>query len=409
MKQPTSSETPQLTPASEVPTEMDPIERIILRSMNEGVITVECNGTIHTVNPSAIRILGLEDGTLAGRHIEDAFPVESDNSEFVKVFSRLIRDGLPTAHQEVTYRRPDGQNIDLSLATAFLHVDECLPQLQNAVAVFRDITAFKSLERAKRRAVNHLSHELQTPVAIIDASVELLVGKTDPNASVGKTVARIRRNLQRLKDIQEIVEEITNPREFHPQPFDLRETVEEIVDEIRAASAHRSVAIRTRAQTARIHYLDADLIKLVLNTLVKNAIENSPDGSEVLISAEQDATSLTLQVEDHGVGIPLADQEFIFEGFHHTQATDEYSSKKPFDFNAGGKGLELLRLKMLSEAGWFDISFESERCRFIPTSLDHCPGRISDCPHVGDVLACRDCGGTTFTVVFPRNAVGLVG
>jgi PAS domain S-box-containing protein len=392
---------------AERPAEMDPIERIILRSMNEGVITVECNGTIHTVNPAAVRIFGLREEDLRGKRIEDAFPAESANRGFFRVLSRLIHDGLATAHSEVTFKRPDGQQVDLSLATAFLQVDVCEPQLQNAVVVFRDITAFKSLERAKRRAVNHLSHELLTPVAIIDASVELLAGKAEADASVDRMVHRIRRNLQRLKDVQEIVEEITNPREFHPRPFDLRDAVDEILNEIRSSATHRSVAIRTQIEPARIEYLDPDLLGLVLKTLVKNAIENSPDETEVVVSLEETIDSLRLAVEDGGVGIPLTDQEFIFEGFHHTQATDEYSSKKPFDFNAGGKGLELLRLKMLAEGGFFDISFESERCRFIPTSLDHCAGRVSECPHVRDVEGCRESGGTTFLVVFPRK-VGVV-
>ncbi|MCA1959791.1 MAG: PAS domain S-box protein [Desulfomonile sp.] len=388
-----------------IPTEIDPIERIILRSMNEGVITIECDGTIHTVNPAASRILGLEKDTLCGKRIEDAFPVESDNREFVEVFARLINEGVATARREVIFTRPDGQQVDLSIATAFLRIDECIPELQNAVAVFRDITAFKSLERAKRRAVNHLSHELQTPLAIIEASVGLLAEKSEANASTARVVDRIRRNLQRLKDIQEIVEEITNPREFYPQPFDIREVMEALLNEIRSAAAHRSVAIRTQLEVERVEYIDPDLFRLVVSTLVRNAIENSPDGSDVLVSIEETSSALLLKGEDHGIGIPLADQEFIFEGFHHTQSTDEYSSKRPYDFNAGGKGLELLRLKMLAEAGWFDISFVSERCRFIPTSVDHCPGNIVECPHVSDVEACRKSGGTTFSVAFPRKRV----
>jgi len=394
-------------PPADMSAEIDPIERIILRSMNEGVITIECDGTIHTVNPAAVRILGLNEDDLHGKRIEDAFPSESDNRDFVEVFSRLTNEGAATAHGEVIFTRPDGQQVDLALATAFLRVDECVPKLQNAVAVFRDITAFKSLERAKRRAVNHLSHELQTPLAIIEASVGLLAEKVETNASTSRVVDRIRRNLQRLKDIQETVEEITNPREFHPQLFDVHDTIDELLSEVRSAAEHRSVAIRTELAVAQIDYLDQDLLRLVVRTLARNAIENSPDGSEILVSIEETPAALLLEVEDHGIGIPVADQEFIFEGFHHTQATDEYSSKRPYDFNAGGKGLELLRLKMLAEAGWFDISFVSERCRFIPTSVDHCQGTVAECPHVSDVEACRQSGGTTFAVTFPRKSAHL--
>jgi two-component system phosphate regulon sensor histidine kinase PhoR len=142
------------------------------------------------------------------------------------------------------------------------------------------------------------------------------------------------------------------------------------------------------------------VLSIVLRTLVKNSIESTPDEGEIVVSLDSAPEGVLLIVEDRGVGIRVADQEFVFDGFHHTQDTEEYSSRKPFDFNAGGKGLELLRLKMLSEAGYFGISFESHRCKYIPTARDHCPGRISECSHVQDVRGCRESGGTTFSVLF---------
>ena len=90
----------------------------------------------------------------------------------------------------------------------------------------------------------------------------------------------------------------------------------------------------------------------------------------------------------------------FFQGFHHTQATDDYSSKRPFAFNAGGKGLELLRLKVLSELHYFDISFESARCVYLPMHEDHCPGDVAACPHVRTPEECAGSGGTTFAVLF---------
>ena len=85
-----------------------------------------------------------------------------------------VYHGLPTTHDEVPFKRSDGQIIDLSVATSFLEIDECRPGFETVVAVFRDITAFKNLERIRRRAVDHLSHELKTPLSIIAASVEML-------------------------------------------------------------------------------------------------------------------------------------------------------------------------------------------------------------------------------------------
>jgi two-component system phosphate regulon sensor histidine kinase PhoR len=114
---------------------------------------------------------------------------------------------------------------------------------------------------------------------------------------------------------------------------------------------------------------------------------------------------VVLEVQDHGVGIPATDREFIFKAFHHTRDTQRYATKKPYDFNAGGKGLELMRLKLLSEEGGFDISFESHRCRYIPGNQDECCGNIAACPYVDSVEESKESGGTTFTVLFYRKAL----
>ncbi len=378
----------------------DPIERIILRSMNEGVITLQCDGTIDTVNPSALRILGLDGQEIRGRAFHNVFSEDHENRRFLEVIERVIHEGLHTLHDEVRFKRRDGQTVDLAIASTFLDYDVCAPGLQNVVVVFRDITAFKSLERARRKAVDHLAHELKTPLAIIDASLERLTRTESAPANHAKILERIRRNLKRLTDIQGAVEEIVTPFPYGRQRFPVVAHVERILAKIEGESSHRSVALRKRLDDVNTDILDPKVLTLVLETLVKNAIENTPDGGEVTVSLGNVASGVLLQVEDHGVGIPISEQEFIFQGFHHTQITDEYASKKPYDFNAGGKGLELLRLKALSESCSFDISFESRPCAHVASSRDHCPGAISECPHVSGPDGCRESADTTFAVLF---------
>jgi len=383
-----------------IPQMADQIEKIILRSMNEGVLTLECTGDIYTVNPAALRILGFREEELKGKKFADVFLMDSANDKFTDLFVNAVYHGLPTTHDEVTFKRSDGQIIDLSVATSFLEVDECRPGFETVVAVFRDITAFKNLERIRRRAVDHLSHELKTPLSIIAAAVEMLKNNEKSEGSRQKNFARIERNLNRLHKMQQLVEEILHPRAFRPRPFDVAATVMGVLKEIEIEAEHRSVKLIPQPGQLTTALLDPDLLQIVLRTLVKNAIEHTPDGGEVFISIENTELGILLKVKDEGAGIPISDQEFVFEAFHHTVETDEYSSKKPYDFDAGGKGLELLRLKNLSQAGYFDISFESDRCRYIPSNRDHCPGIIADCYHIQNRAGCNESGGTTFTVLF---------
>jgi signal transduction histidine kinase len=105
-------------------------------------------------------------------------------------------------------------------------------------------------------------------------------------------------------------------------------------------------------------------------------------------------------VKDRGVGISPDDQKRIFEGFYPIQETIAYTSGKPYDFNAGGKGTALLRMKIFSE--WFDfkLNMTSSRCRYIPLTRDVCPGSISKCDFCTQVEDCYNSGGTTFTAIF---------
>ena len=111
-----------------------------------------------------------------------------------------------------------------------------------------------------------------------------------------------------------------------------------------------------------------------------------------------------LVVSDCGVGITEENQKRIFEGFFSTQETIAYSSRRPFDFNAGGKGADLLRMKIFAERFGFAIDMASERCGCIPRESDLCPGRIDACGCCQKREDCFKSGGTRFTVYFPRIA-----
>ena len=78
-----------------------------------------------------------------------------------------------------------------------------------------------------------------------------------------------------------------------------------------------------------------------------------------------------------------------------------YVSGKPFEFNAGGRGADLLRMKIFSERYNFKLTMTSERCKFISGGENTCPGRISKCGFCKSPDDCYQSGGTTFQVIFP--------
>ena len=307
-----------------------------------------------------------------------------------------------------------------------------------------------SLNRAKDKAINHLSHELKTPVAILSSSLNLLAKRMTalPDETWKPTLERIKRNLDRILEIQyevddimedkqqrtygllillldQCVEELSSlvaeetgreplfqrikdhldkafgPKEAEPKVLHLNQEVRGRLDSLNPLFSHRDVAVLTQLEPAPPILVPPEVLQKVVDGLIRNAIENTPDQGKIEVAVQKKGHGALLIVQDYGVGIPKEAQKRIFEGFFTTRDTMAYSSKRPFDFNAGGKGADLLRMKIFSERYHFQIHMASTRCKHLPKESDVCPGKISACPICSKTEDCHQSGGTIFTVYFP--------
>ena len=86
-------------------------------------------------------------------------------------------------------------------------------------------------------------------------------------------------------------------------------------------------------------------------------------------------------MKDTGIGIPENDRKYIFQGFYPVQETENYSSGRQYSFNAGGKGIDLLRIRMFSELYGFKLSFQTKTCTHVDSSRQNMPGDAMCCQH----------------------------
>jgi len=320
-------------------------------------------------------------------------------------------------------------------------------ELKNA---YSEVTG---LNRAKDKVINHLSHELKTPVAIITSSLGLLVKKISdiPPPAWKPTVDRIRRNLNRILDIQYELDDIMQGREpkaygllmllldqcadelesliaenagendlielvrnrihelFGPatavsQHIDLGHTLLNRLESLKPDFSERRIDIIPRVEPVPLIFLPPEVVQKVIDGLLRNAIENTPDEGRIEVDVYKSGEGAVLRVHDYGVGITQEAQKRIFEGFFTSRDISSYSTRKPFEFSAGGKGADLLRMKIFSERYHFQIEMRSTRCKYIRREIDLCPGRISSCRYCTRPEDCRRSGETTFSVYFPAAA-----
>jgi signal transduction histidine kinase len=177
--------------------------------------------------------------------------------------------------------------------------------------------------------------------------------------------------------------------------------VESTVERVRRQAGKRDVPIVIEGGEKALYIsMNQAILREVLEALLKNAIEATPDGGRICVRLEERAGKAWVHVIDTGVGISDQDQPYIFDGLFHATETDLYTSKRPYDFGAGGKGLELLKVKVYSKRYGFEISMSSKRCAHVPTEGDLCPGDAASCPHAQSVEGCGTTCGSTFSLSF---------
>ena len=368
-----------------------------------------------------------------------AFSIDEDSSGVMGLGPKIVGEEYSKDDKEL-------------LATLVNNVAVSLKNARYSEALRKALDEIRVLNSAKDKVINHLTHELLTPLSLIKGSLNLLSKKLPdtPGYDWKATMARAQRSVNRLSEIQnevddimkgrdhkirhllsnllnqcadeievlfaeqlgegavvnkvrERISEIFTSRENAPAEIDLGDFVTEKIETLKTFSSHRKVDLMTRIEPARPVWMPADPLDKIVKGLIKNAIENTPDEGKIEVGVRSKGKAVELRVRDWGVGILPEHQKHIFEGFFPTQDTMLYASKKAFEFNAGGRGADLLRMKIFSERFNFKISMTSLRCKFIPQTRDPCPGRISECEFCRKVEDCYESGGTTFEVLFPEK------
>ena len=308
----------------------------------------------------------------------------------------------------------------------------------------------RRLDKTKERVINHIAHEIKTPLALVSVSLDRICRKlSDGKAGVLERSLEIaKRNVDRLLGLQEKIDDIVLSErasdqkalmmhviddamgavemlkeshsehshilehvsdhienfygvpEIKREEIELRGFLEDIYRHALDETKKRDLEIATYfAERVRI-FTDSRILRKACMGLLKNAIENTPDEGRVEVISRMADGAVIIDFIDYGVGITEENQRMVFGGFFHTQDTSCYSSKEPYAFNAGGAGADLLRIKVFSERHGFSIGFKSKRCHALPADTDLCPGRISTCQKIHGKSECISSGGSVFTLAF---------
>ncbi len=237
--------------------------------------------------------------------------------------------------------------------------------------VVEDVSERQRLEAVRRDFVANISHELKTPVGALSVLAETLVGETDP-AVVRRLADRMQaeagRVAQTIDDLLEL-SRIEAGESSEPEEVPIRAVVTEAVDRTRYAGEQLGVALEMEPVDAALTVLgDRRQLVSAVSNLCHNAVKYSDTGTTVSVRARAAADDVEVEVVDHGVGIPAADLDRIFERFYRV---DRARSR---DTGGTGLGLAIVNHVVQNHRGSVSVcSHEGEGSTFVLRLPAHPP------------------------------------
>jgi signal transduction histidine kinase len=220
--------------------------------------------------------------------------------------------------------RPDGSEYDAALTVTPVALEE--GGRAHIVAVFRDITAQKEVDRMREKFVANVSHELRTPITNLKLFHALLRSGAPERRE--EYLDTIEQELQRLERLVEGLLNISQidrgGLELHLEPVDLNGLVQDVMRShlLRAEGRGLSVELDLRPDLPAVMADRERMTQVAVNLLI-NAINFTSEGDRIGIrtglSSEQGAVVATLTVWDTGIGIDPQDLPFVFNRFFRAE------------------------------------------------------------------------------------------
>jgi two-component system sensor histidine kinase PilS (NtrC family) len=355
----------------------------ILRNIRSGVVTVDSEGRLLYVNPTAEQMLGLDLLNRHGEKIVDS--IAEVAAELAQALERSIADRVRTTRVEGTVVQEE-RSFPIGVTTTYTEGDGSRTN-HTTTAIFQDISDSKRMEMLRLRAERlegvaelsaALAHEIKNPLASIRSAIEQLARVPRVSDDERTLAGLVMRESDRLSRLLTEFLDFARVRVARIEQVNVVELVQGVAA---LATSHPDrkdgvrVSCRVPDHGALVVEGDEDLLHRAIFNLALNAVQASPAGAEVRIEASTldgdqmplgagfEAGSVAVRVSDDGPGIPMDLRERLFDPFFTT---------KP-----GGSGLGLAVVHRAIEA------------------------------HRGLVFFDSTTRGARFTVILPRTRAGV--
>ncbi|MBD3110189.1 HAMP domain-containing protein [Bacillus sp. AGMB 02131] len=330
----------------------------ILSSMADGVITFKVDGTILPTNQPAERFMELwrRENDLRGGNTEA--PIELVN---------LFQLSVDTEQENVEELRI-GDHYWVVVVSPLYNNEN----IRGAVAVLRDMTEEKKLEKMRNDFIANVSHELRTPISMLQGYSEAIIDDIAETKEEKQEIARIiydesLRMGRLVNELLDLAQMEAGHLSLNYESVNLEKYLNRVSSKFIGPAKEKNIELKVQlADPDLTWFFDPDRIEQVLTNLIDNAIRHSQNGGFIAIIQSTEGNQLKIEVKDSGTGIPHEDLPFVFDRF--------YKADKARTRGKSGTGLGLAIVSNIIKGHHGEISVES-----------------------------KENEGTTFTFKIPRN------
>lgn len=309
----------------------------LLSGMNEGFIALDKSQRILMINPSACRILGIDQD----QALNKTLPEVNRSPEMLSLLEQLAADGCASGMMKKDHR-------------SYLLSASQVERREGAVLLISDQTDKVEGEAMRKRFTANVSHELRTPLTTICGYAETIdKGMVKPEDIPGFN-ATILREGRRMMSLVEDILRLSQLDEGLPQGkrerVSLLEAAKAACESLKPLAKDKKVSLSLEGEEVHLNG-DPDLLQEMCINLVDNAIKYNTEGGEVKVSVQPLVDEAILSVADSGIGIEKEHQTRIFERFYRTDSSRSKAT--------GGTGLGLSIVKHAAEYHGAKISLDS--------------------------------------------------
>ncbi|MDF2892820.1 MAG: cell wall metabolism sensor histidine kinase WalK [Clostridia bacterium] len=307
----------------------------ILSSVVNGIIAVDSNENILFINPIAQKMLNIDEGDIAGKHL-----LQVIRNNKIDNMIKGILENKSFEENEISLNYPTQKIFRLnSNAIKYPESDRII----GIIIIIQDITEIKKLEKMRSDFVANVSHELKTPLTSIKGFVETLkAGAIEDQAAAVRFLNIIEDEADRLNrlisDILSLSELENRKGKTRYEIINTADKIREIISLLQNQAVHKNIDLIVKVEAdVRMLHGDPDQFKQMLINLVDNAVKYTPEGGKVQVTAYNTKNEVVIRIKDNGIGIPKEHIPRLFERFYRV---DKARSR-----NVGGTGLGLAIVK----------------------------------------------------------------